>query len=638
MSAHPGTAVAWLAWRDPRGGARWLWTWALTLLMAGSAWGASWPVTRVEVARGDLGAVDERPGGDGWRLSTLPDPWLASERSGTWTYRFSLDVCPSAGVADCVQPGQLEALWVPKVGREVAVWVNGARVLHLGPVGTVERDLTRRPLLVTVPAPLLRPGPNEFRLVVSAPAHQVAGLSRVWLGSAHELTLRHASRDYLVMGMPGAVASVSALLATLGVLTALRFGGTAVWLFSLIAVLWTARELLLLFGFFLLPLDTVLAVAPLLQSAAMLMSCWLLLDLVALSERRWVQMLKWLVACTPLVAVGWWWGGEASWLWIWGWRRITDAAGLCMTAVAAYALWRQPSWSRLFVAVGMIGSASLAFIDVWLLELSERRLGFEHVPVTSLMAVFFLLSVSASLYMRVTQALRIEERHKQVLAQEVSRQRRELERLHARESERLRAEAVVNERARIVREMHDGLGSQLVGLLSTVESGEYTQAELTSEVHEAMGQLRLTIDTLEPLGDDLSSLLGQLRFRLDGRLRKAGLKLIWQVRALPVADHLSTADLSHLQRLLYEVFANVIKHAQATQVQVCAVHDEARRCIDIRICDNGCGFEAREAPSGRGLNNMRFRAEQIGAVLRTQSAPGEGTEVILQLPLAPAQG
>ena len=640
MSAHPGTAVRGPVVSGSKGWLRRVCALLLMqmLLMAGAAWGANWAVTEVEVAPGDFGSSPARQSGEGWRPTTLPEPWLKLGRSGTWTYRFPLEVCPSVAAAKCVQPGQVEGLWVPKVGRELTVWVNGARVLHLGPVGAVERDLTRRPVMVTIPAPLLRSGANEFRLVVTAPEHQVAGLSRVWLGSTHELTLRHASRDHLVMGMPGAVATMSAILTALGVLTALRFGGTAVWLFSLIGVLWTARELLLLVGFFVLPLNTVLAMAPLLQAAAVLMSCWLLLDLMALSERRWVRVLKWLVACTPLVALAWCFGGEASWVWIWAWRRLTDAAGLCMTAVAAYALWRQPSWSRLFVAVGMIGSASLAFIDVWLLELSERRLGFEHVPVTSLMAVFFLLSVSASIYMRVAQALRVEQRHKQVLAQEVSRQRRELERLHARESERLRAEAVVNERARIVREMHDGLGSQLVGLLSTVESGEYTQAELTSEVHEAMGQLRLTIDTLEPLGDDLSSLLGQLRFRLDGRLRKAGLKLVWQVRALPVADHLSAADLSHLQRLLYEVFANVIKHAQATQVQVCAVHDEARRCIDIRVVDNGCGFDAGQSPSGRGLNNMRYRAEQIGAVLRTQSAPGEGTEVILQLPVMPAQG
>lgn len=604
----------------------------LALWSVGCARGATWPVTQVEVARGDLGATTQRQSAEGWHASTLPDPWLLSQRSGTWTYRFSLDVCPPSGGSGCLPMGQLESLWIPKAGRELTVWVNGAKVLHMGPVGKVERDLTRRPILVTIPAALLRPGGNEFRLVLSGSVHQVAGLSRVWLGSIHEQTLRHAPRDYLVMGMPGAVASGSALLAVLGALTALRFGGTAIWLFSLISVLWTARELLLLFGFFWLPLDTVLAMAPLLQSAAMLMSCWLLLDLMVLSDPRWVRWLKWLLACTPFVAVAWWWGGDEAWMWIWGWRRLTDAAGLCMTAVAAYALWQQPSWSRLFVAVGMIGSATLAFLDVWWLELSEQRLGFEHVPVTSLMAVFFLLSVSASIYMRVTQALRIEERHKQLLSEEVQRQRLELERLHARESERLRAEAVVNERARIVREMHDGLGSQLVGLLSTVESGDFTQAELTSEVHEAMSHLRLTIDTLDPAGDDLASLLGQLRFRLDGRLRKAGLNLVWKVPPLPDVGHFNPPQLSHLQRLFYEAFANVIKHAQATTVHVTLEHDERLGHLVIRIRDNGRGFDLSGAGGGRGLKNMRYRADQVGARLGVESAVGEGTEVIVSLP------
>lgn len=229
-------ALAWLCW---------LWTF-------GCAWGAAWPVDEVELAEGDLGAATQRLAGDGWRASDLPDPWLRTSRSGTWTYRFSLDVCPPSGGAGCSPPGQVEAMWIPKAGRELTVWVNGARLLHLGPVGDVERDLTRRPILIALPAALLHSGSNEFRLVLKAPPYQVAGLSRVWLGELNELSLMHAPRDYLVMGMPGAVASISATMAVLGGLTALRFGGAAVWLFSLISVLWTAREVLLLLGFYLI--------------------------------------------------------------------------------------------------------------------------------------------------------------------------------------------------------------------------------------------------------------------------------------------------------------------------------------------------------------------------------------------------
>lgn len=604
----------------------WLWTF-------GCAWGAAWPVSQVELAQGDHGAATQRLARDGWRATDLPDPWLRASRSGTWTYRFSLAVCPPSGGVGCSPPGQVEAIWIPKVGRELTVWVNGARLLHMGPVGDLERDLTRRPILIPVPAALLHAGTNEFRLVVKAPPHQVAGLARVWLGGLNELSLMHAPRDYLVMGMPGAVASASAIMAVLGVLTALRFGGASVWLFSLISVLWTARELLLLVGFHVLPLDAVLALAALIQSAVVLMASWLLLDLMSLADRRWVRWLKWLIVGTPFAALAWWLGGDSAWAWMWAWRRLTDAAGLCMTALAVVAFCRQPSWSRLFVAVGMTGSATLAFLDVWRLELSGQPEGFEHVPLTSLMGMFFLIPISASIYMRVARALRVEQRHKQLLSDEVRRQRRELERLHERESQRLRAEAVDNERARIVREMHDGLGSQLVGLLSTVESGDYTQAELSSEVHEAMGQLRLTIDTLDPAGDDLASLLGQLRFRLEGRLRKAGLSLHWKVPPLTDVGGFSPPQLSHLQRLFYEAFTNVIKHARASTVHVSVEHDEEQRDIVIRIRDNGLGFDQLGAQSGRGLRNMHHRADQLGASLRITSAAGQGTEVLLRLPV-----
>lgn len=598
----------------------------------GCAWGAAWPISKVELAKGDLGAANLRVAGEGWRAADLPDPWLRAARSGTWTYRFSLDVCPPPGGAGCSAPDQVEAIWIPKAGRELAVWVNGVRLLHLGPFGEVERDLTRRPILIPVPVAMLHSGSNEFRLVVKAPAHQVAGLSRVWLGGFNELSLMHAPRDYLVMGMPGVVASASATMAVLGVLIALRFGGAAVWLFSVISVLWTVREVLLLVGFRVLPLDAVLALAALLQSAVVLMASWLLLDLMSLADRRWVRWLKWLIVGTPFAALAWWLGGDSAWAWMWAWRRLTDVAGLCMTALAAFTFCRQPSWSRLFVAVGMTGSATLAFLDVWWLELSGQPEGFEHVPLTSLMGMFFLIPISASIYMRVARALRVEQRHKQLLSDEVLRQRRELEHLHERESLRLRAEAVENERARIVREMHDGLGSQLVGLLSTVESGDYSQAELSSEVHEAMGQLRLTIDTLDPAGDDLASLLGQLRFRLEGRLRKAGLSLHWKVPPLADVGGFSPPELSHLQRLFYEAFTNVIKHASASTVHVSVEHDEEHRDVVICIRDNGLGFDQVDAHSGRGLRNMHHRADQLGASLRITSATGQGTEVLLRLP------
>lgn len=617
-----------------------LWRWCLGLLMgAMAAWShaAAMPITQVEVAQGDWGPSIERRPAEGWASLNLPDAWLISKRSGTWTYRFELNVCAPAGQVACVAPDQLKALWIPKVGRELTVWINGVRVLYLGPVGQVEQDITRRPVLVTIPTLLLHPGVNEFRLVVTGPSHQILGLSRVWVGAERDLMMHHATRDYLLMGMPAAVAAGGAILAVLSLLIALRFGGTCVWLFCLISTIWTIRELLLLFGFFFLPLDTILALAQLLQGVALLLSCWLLLDLMALSDRRWVLLLQWLLAGAPLAAVGWWLGGTSLWLWTWGWHGLTNFTALCMTFVALFAMWRQPSWPRVTVGLGMLGAAILCSMDEWQLLLSRQHLGFEHVPLTSLMAVTFLLSVSASVYMRVARALKVEARHKHVLEEEVRKQREELQRLHARESERLKAETITDERARIVREMHDGLGAQLVGLLSTVESGAYTQAELAGEVSEAMGHLRLTIDTLDPLGHDLASLLGQLRFRLDSRLRKAGLKLLWQVRPLPVMDHLGASELGHLQRLLFEAFTNVIKHAGATEVRVCASFDEQRQCIDIRIRDNGCGFHVHDAPEGRGVNNMRYRAAQIGADLCLDAEPGEGTELSVTLHVPPRQ-
>jgi two-component system sensor histidine kinase UhpB len=92
------------------------------------------------------------------------------------------------------------------------------------------------------------------------------------------------------------------------------------------------------------------------------------------------------------------------------------------------------------------------------------------------------------------------------------------------------------------------------------------------------------------------------------------------------------------------MFTNVLKHARAHHVHVSLrrVGDD----VQVEIADDGVGspvasFEARDAsgsnPGGRGLRNMRARAESLGARVEFDSRPGEGTRVRLSLPIVRAQ-
>lgn len=598
----------------------------LLMLCPRMAWSQPWPLTQGEIVQGAHGRTETT----GWQPVTLPDHWGLSQRAGTWTYRLRIDPCTQALPACLPREGAL-TLWLPRVGSQVDIWLNGQRLAHFGALNGQQVDYASRPILVQVPHALLRATGNELRLVVTGYAWRLNGLSRIWWGDHADLNFRHASRDHVVVGSAIAVTSVSLLFVVAGLWSACRTRKIATWLFTLAGFFWVVRELLLMAGFRWLGWDTSLWLAVMAKCITMLLASFLSLRLMSVRAMplRWLMTAE-LVAVPVLLALLIWDAHGARYLA--RWHVLVQLTGLLVTLVSIWATARRPMVSNLLVMIGSLGCAAIGLTDNWMFYLSGRPEGFEHIALTSFMAVFFLLSVSASMFLRVDSALKLEVAHKDALQREVQAQSDELKKLHARESERLLQEAVVNERARIIRDMHDGLGSQLVGLLSTVQSGTYTQDELTQDVHEAIDQLRLTIDTLEPLGNDLSSLLGQLRYRLESRLRRIGFLVDWRVDNLPGGDAMGVNDLTSLQRLLYEIFSNIMKHAKARRVQVRGHHDALLGRNQIVITDDGLGFDPVEPSKGRGLRNMRLRATQLGAELTIHSQPGQGTSVVLILP------
>jgi NarL family two-component system sensor histidine kinase LiaS len=102
-----------------------------------------------------------------------------------------------------------------------------------------------------------------------------------------------------------------------------------------------------------------------------------------------------------------------------------------------------------------------------------------------------------------------------------------------------------------------------------------------------------------------------------------------------VADQLPARAQAELLRIVHEALSNVRKHADATLVRV----EVTRRGDELRVSvtDNGRGFEAEEgARPGYGLASMQQRAAIIGAQLKVDSRPQDGTRVVVQLPLTEA--
>jgi signal transduction histidine kinase len=194
--------------------------------------------------------------------------------------------------------------------------------------------------------------------------------------------------------------------------------------------------------------------------------------------------------------------------------------------------------------------------------------------------------------------------------------------------------AVAAERERIMRELHDGLGGMLVSALAMVEDETGAPEQVAELLRDALDEMRLVVDSLDPEIGDLPALLGTVRTRLEPRLAGRGLRFEWKVEEVP-PPNLPPGGLWHVLRILQEAVTNVRKHAAAHVITIATgtrADADGRPGVWVAIRDDGCGI-AKDAPAGRGFANMRYRTDELGGALAIAPA-SPGTVVELWLPTA----
>ena len=267
------------------------------------------------------------------------------------------------------------------------------------------------------------------------------------------------------------------------------------------------------------------------------------------------------------------------------------------------------------------------------LLLKEMLIDIERVYLLPYGGVAIFAAFLYSAQRRFLAAVTGIERSNVELEQRVRERTDQLQAAFARLRGLERERAQAEERQRLMREMHDGLGSSLMSTLALVEQGKMDMPAVSQVLRECVDDLKLTMDSMEPIDGDLATLLATLRYRVGRRLEAAGLSMHWQVDDLPPLPWLDSAAALQVLRILQEALTNVIKHAQATSITVTTSveGDRVKVCVD----DNGRGLPAAapaDGAGGRGLRNMRRRAEEIGARLAIESRT-PGARVALSLPL-----
>ncbi|SFC49904.1 Signal transduction histidine kinase [Marinospirillum celere] len=512
-------------------------------------------------------------------------------------------------------------LYLPRLYHGGRIYLNGTLLAWIRGDDPTTQARWLRPHLISLPLDTLQQGDNQL-LIKMDTRWPNATLGVPLVGSEDLIQPRYFQRYFVEHGL--IVISVTVLL--LGGLFLL-----AIWvrrrkevgyaLFGLAMLAWGLRSAYNLLP--LIPLDYWLlsrAVFYGLTGFGNILLCLFILR-TAQFHRRWLERSALAYATAgPLTMLL---IGERFVQWDAWWYLGAMPLNVFAVLLIFRATWQQPSWDRIALATGIVLSVAAFVHDS---ALQAGWLTYSDIYLSYIAVSLILASMGLVLVARFTDALQWEETNRYELAQRVKERERELaanyESLRELEAEQVRT----SERQRIMRDMHDGLGSQLLSSLVLVEASDLNHQQVAQVLRECLDDMRLVIDTLSLEDGDLVTALGTLRFRMEPRLKRAGITISWKLQGAVEEIELGPEEALAILRIVQEALSNVLKHAQATRIEFTL--QQAAQGLQLSIRDNGCGFDLDSKANGRGLTNLHKRATSIGGELQIFS-DSSGTEVQL---------
>ncbi|HEY1132720.1 MAG TPA: ATP-binding protein [Roseateles sp.] len=489
-----------------------------------------------------------------------------------------------------------------------------------------EREQWVQPIWLPLPGI----GAQGLDLVVAlpVPAGSYYAVSRIWVGPRDTLEKQWLWRVRAQTGLPQAVSLTLAVLGLFALTLWLRRPGEAIYgLFALGAAAWMVRNLHFYVS---------LPASPVAQDwfwwATHASMGWVMLSALLFALRfasRRLPWLEWALAASVLLV---------SLLSVPLWLRQLDMVVMQYVVTAfvaaigtvwlAFLAWRERRTELRIMAVALIVSVLIGGHDLAVLAGWAWPEHFFLMPFATLIVMISFLHAVQRRYVGAVEQVKAENSQ---LQEDLEEQVSVLQMQNAQLREAERQQALLLERQRIMADMHDGLGSSLLSALVAMEQGSMSHEQCVEVLRECVDDLRLVIDSLEPVGHDLVSLLATMRYRLGKRLQTGGLKLEWDVQDLPPLPWLEPPDALHVLRLMQEALNNVLKHAQASRVRMVTRHHGSY--VEIRVEDDGAGFDLETIQHGRGLKSQIKRAQRLGGKLRIDSSPGSGTRLSLRLPV-----
>jgi len=578
---------------------------------------------------------------DAAEATLMPDGLPPENRQVALRHRWEKDYPGRDGMARYrlvlppLKDAEPRALLLDRSGNQIEIRINGQIASRIGKIGDSGFDALKASHLVELPAVLLRSdAPNNLEILLSAQALRAAGLGKVVYGPVPILGQIHDTNRFWEHQLPQIYAISLALMGALTLALWWRHRDALYGCFSAAAFSGCVRVF-----------DQTLLQAPLpwphwgmvVAACYTIHLCFVarfvLLALELQSKRLVRAIYIALITVQTLVVLSF--ALKLPYLWTVGLGILLGVGLGCFSLVLRNLLaTRRP----IALTLTLAGSAAIA---CGIHDLILVRIGLSPSSGYPLMphSIFFFVLILAGIVVdRYSRSITAVQELNSTLAERVADRERQLTEAFTRLRIQQEEQALATERQRIMRELHDGIGSQLIGILNLLDRQQIDPSVLSEHLNVALDEMRIAVDSLQPLENDLTIVLANLRYRLQPRLAAAGLSVEWNLPQLPVLPQLTPQSILNLQRILLEAFTNTLKHARATRISISANCGGTPPAVQIVLEDNGIGWpngHPTEAATrcGHGIANMHARATAIGAALRIGNRPDGGLRICLDWPI-----
>lgn len=586
-----------------------------------------WFIFRNVNLPGDVGPLfiqDVRleSGGDGTVESPATLPHRCAPSPGMDRCRADVRIAHHRQEAE----GRLVSLYIPAYQGRVAVFLNGVFLATSDWEQSETDSWSTSPLLIPLPDPLLRPGTNDVRIVLTSGGAKFGFLGRVAIGPDDRLRADYDRRSLLFSTLPRLID---------GWQVAMGLGMLIMWIvrpretiFLLVGTMLLAQALTSL------PATVGDALGEqllLLGNHARFVGAALILPLACLFVGRRPPVPIGVFLLLPAaVAI------SLTTLPLevhqWLLYRVFTPIGVLNVLAAALVLFRAAFREHNSEALPLLGAFLLTLIlathDLANLQSAADDVG---IRLSRFAAPILLTTFSAVFMWRFALTMNALDQFNSRLKREVAATEEALLRSFERERVQTQAATLEAERVRLMSDLHDGIAGQLVSILSLCELREVGEAEVAESVRAALADLRLIVASLDDFGEDLGVMLALFRERIEPQVAAHGVELVWRVGDLPDVKGLHPGAALAIFRILQEATTNALRHSGSPELRIEADRSPATsRSVRLRVVDRGCGGAA-DRPGSYGMGNMRRRADGLGAEL-TIVSDASGTTVTLDLP------